>query len=213
MHYSFYNGSENVCTKCNGVIDDNQCVNSCPKLMAPNKDNICKECIKSYMIYRLDDKCIVKCPSEYDSKDIYQIKNICLLRILNLCSNYNKCENDGICSTEFGSPTCICKNGYFGESCESDEIFFERMKISLNTNIKAIIDINPSLALTDQQVADISTISNLIQKFPELATNKINDTIANIVLQQNKYVINGSLPLQDYTFYIADLSLGIKNAM
>ena len=114
MFYPLHDGSQNVCTECKNVIDNNKCVDSCPKSMATNKDNVCKPCIDSTIIYKLDGKCISKCPSHYESKDLYGDKNICSLIILNnTCSNSNNCENDGICNKELGSIKCLCKDGFY----------------------------------------------------------------------------------------------------
>ena len=54
------------------------------------------------------------------------------------------------------------------------------MRDFLNTNIELISKIDPSVALTDQQVEDIYTIRNLILNIPELATNKLNEFLLTL---------------------------------
>ena len=78
-YVSFYDGSENVCTKCNTVIENNLCVDSCSKSLAPNKHNVCKPCIDSTMIYKLDGKCVSNCPPKYEPKDLYGERTYVLL--------------------------------------------------------------------------------------------------------------------------------------
>jgi hypothetical protein len=213
MYVPVFDGSESVCTKCDKVIENNQCVDSCSKSMAPNKDNICKPCIESTMIYKLDGKCVSECPVEYESKDLFGDKNICSLIIPTSDCSTVDCENDGACTQKYGTPICLCKEGFYGESCEYDQSALNMMKEYLNTNIQSINNINLLLPLTIQQQNEIYSISNVIKSIPELATDKLNDSIASIVYQQIQYMITEELPFQNYTFTIADYSLGIKNAL
>ena len=166
------------------------------------------------MIYKLDGNCIDKCPPEYESKDLYGEKNICsLIMSITDCSNFDKCENDGECSQELGSPICKCKYGFYGKKCEYNQTTLENMRMSLNTNIDSISTIDPLIPLSDQQLTEITNISNLINNIPQLATDKLNKSIANIVFRQIQSMLDGSIPYRDYAFSIADSSLEVKNAL
>ena len=196
----------------NNVIDNDQCVDSCSKSQAPNNNNVCKPCIDSLMIYKLDGNCISQCPAGYESKDLYGEKNICSLIISNLdCSSF-ECEN-GICNQEFGSFVCKCKDGFYGEKCNYDQSAFNTMKESFNTNIESINNINLLNPLAEEQLIEIYNVSNLIKSVSELATDKLNESIASVVYKQIQYMTAGIIPFQNYTFTIADYSVGINNAL
>ena len=87
------------------------------------------------------------------------------------------------------------------------------MRLSINTNIESINNINPLIPLSEEQLIDIYNINNLIKNVPELATDKLYDAIASIVFQQIQSMISGELTFQNYIFSIADASLGVKNAL
>ena len=127
MYYSLFDSNHNVCTKCDNVIENNECIDSCSLSLAPNKNNVCKPCVESTMIYKLDGRCISQCPPEYESKVLYGDKNICSLIISHSdCYNLN-CSNDVTCSQELGSPNCKCKEGFYGKNCDYDQYALENM--------------------------------------------------------------------------------------
>ena len=166
------------------------------------------------MVYKLDGKCMSECPLDYESKDLYGDTNICSLIISKPnCSDLNICKNEGTCSIEIGSQVCNCKDGFYGQKCEYDQIALQNIKISLNTNMNSINEIDPRVVLSDENLIEIYTIGNLIKSIPELATKQLNDSITNIMYRQIQSIIDKNIPFQNYTFYLADLSLGIKNAM
>ena len=128
------------------------------------------------------------------------------------CLN-TKCENDGLCSEEQGSPICKCNNDFYGQYCQYDTTAYESMKASLNTKLDSLTKFDPSTAFSSQQLNEIHTISNLIKNIPELATKSLNDRITNLAYQQIQSIIKGTISFQNYTFLLMDLSLGIQNSM
>ena len=67
--------------------------------------------------------------------------------------------------------------------CEYDQTALENMRLSLNTNIELINKINPLDPLSDQQLSELNSISNLIKSIPELVTDKLNGIITSIAYQ------------------------------
>ncbi len=87
------------------------------------------------------------------------------------------------------------------------------MKESLNANLESINKLNPFIPLLEEQLIEIYNISNLIKSLPELATHKLNENITSIVFEQLQLMISEKLTFQNYTFFIVDSILEIKNAL
>ena len=205
-YYPTYNGFQNVCTKCEMLIQDNLCVDKCNSYNGPDLYNICKPCKETERIYSLDGICVQKCPDNFSYSTLYGHDNVCYLSsvTINKCtSDKFHCKNNGNC--EQSSNQCKCSNNYFGSQCELTADEFDLIKIQIDNLLNDITNVTLE-SITSEQIDQMLKLASYIKI---LDNKELKNKIISLALSVNDINNINKTGLQ--IFKLLDTSLIISN--
>mgnify|MGYP000635640335 CR=1 FL=1 len=123
----------------------------------------------------------------------------------------SSCLNNGLCNANNDIFECKCSDGFHGNKCQFIEYDYSKLKNLIDSKTEIVANINSSVALTNDELNEIYVIANLIEGAPELLTDRLNESLNSLVIDQILNMKSDNDLFQNYIYPLADSALKVNS--